>query len=204
MGFHAPSAAPELFGAAALTLGWVLIADGPLGIVHMIGFRVHRVGVIGLAIALVAIPPATGTLNHLFVTIPCLLAAVVLLRVGLVRWPALLDRSQAALTTPAPAAVPAPATATPATATPAAAPQAIAPVPPARPAPTLPAPVHDLARGAGRLAARAGAAADRTAEVTVPRGARVAGRLIGRRQQPPQPPQPAQPVVQPAQPPDER
>jgi len=87
MGFHAPGAAPELFGAAALTLGWALIADAPLGIVHLIAPRLHRTGLIALAVALAAIPLATGKLTNLAVLLPCLIAAAVLLRVGLVRWP---------------------------------------------------------------------------------------------------------------------
>jgi hypothetical protein len=149
---HVPAAAPPLLVAAGLILVWALLADGPVGVVKAVAFRIHRVGLMLMAVLVAALPVVTGRLTDLTVLLPCLGAAAVLLRVGLISTP--------------PRSRPGSAAAAPAAAVAAAAAPAVA--------------RRDLARGAGRIAARAERVVNRAAGETLPRQARLVGRVIGR------------------------
>ena len=159
---------------------WALIADGPLAPIRMIGLSVHRRGLLLVAVAVAVVPFATGQAHNLEVLLPCLGAAAVLLRLALIRIasPPVPDTltppgapSSALPESPSsPAAITAPV--------PAPAAKAIIGGPPPRTAGRPSA--AGVARVSGRLAGRAGSMAAQKADVAVPRGARAAGRLVGR------------------------
>jgi len=170
--------------AAGLVGIWALLADGPFSSARVIGLSIHRRGLLVVAVGMAVVPFATGEVHNLEVLLPCLGAAAVLLRLGLVRVPA----------GPALATAVAPPGAAPTSRHKAA--DAVPPSPPAvrsAPAPSTPpaaapdpTPVGEPAgapsavRATARLAGRATSIAAQKADVAVPRGARVAGRLVGR------------------------
>jgi hypothetical protein len=195
VGFHAPAAAPELLGAATAVVAWAVIADGPLGITRLIGLPVHRRGLLLIAAGVALVPFLSSRAGDLVVLVPCLAAGAGLLRFGLVRWPAFPDPTPTDQPAPGPGP-PSPGPTSPATpdpTTPSPAPTSPArtdPAPPG-PAPGTPATPHNatppsasLGRRIGRTAGRAGTIAGRQAEVALPRGARVAGRIVGRHRRP--------------------
>jgi hypothetical protein len=144
---HAPTAGAVLFGAAAALFVWAVIADGPLGAVRVVGFRLHRAGLVALSVVVLALPLLSGHLTDLTLLLPCAAAGLVCLRLALVRW-----------STAGPAAARAAAS------------------PPAQEAGRQ----EVAARAAGRIAGRTGRVVGRQADVMVPRGARIAGRLVAR------------------------
>lgn len=82
---HVPSAAPALLGAAAALGVWAFVSDGPLGLLPLVGLTVHRRGLIVIAVGVGAVPLLTGDPLSPSVLVPCLGAAILLLRVALVR-----------------------------------------------------------------------------------------------------------------------
>lgn len=82
---HAPSAAPELLGAGGIVLLWAVLADGSFGVARIIGYNLHRRTLVVIGVGIGLLPVVTGNLASLEVSIPCFGAAVVLLRLGLVR-----------------------------------------------------------------------------------------------------------------------
>jgi hypothetical protein len=185
MGFHAPDAAPELFGACVAVGLWAVLADGALAVRGVIGLGLHRQGLLVLAAGLAVLPFVSGKLTHLELLVPCLLVAAVFTRVGLVRWEGLapVPGGRAGAT----------AAGTSATA-PAVAPARPAPQPTApsrRPTPQGAAPSRRAAATArvfGRATGRAGTIISRDVNVAIPRAARVAGRVAGRARRPPDQP----------------
>jgi len=174
---HAPKAAPGLLVAAGLIGIWVFIADGPLAPIRVIGLGVHRRGLLAVAVAVAVVPFATGQAHSLEVLLPCLGAAVVLFRLGLVRLPS--APPERAPSPPVSDTRSSPIPTSPS------APSGMTSLVPAKTAPVSPPePSKDPAPGvvhvAGRLAGRAGSMAAHHADVAVPRGARAAGRLVGR------------------------
>jgi hypothetical protein len=165
MATRAPAVAPELFGASLALGAWALLAAGALGVRGPVGLRVHRRGLLVLAAGLVVLALARPRADLI---VPCVLAAAVLFRVGLVRWGALdrePDRSALEAQAPAhPVALPAALVARAA---------AVAPTTPR------------TARVAGRLTARAGTVLGQEASSALPRAARAVGRVAGRARQPP-------------------
>jgi len=173
MAIHAPDAAP-LLAAAVVVLTWALVADGPVGVRRLVGLRAHRRGLVAIGVAIGVLPIVAGSLNDLVVVGPCLLAAAVLIRGALVRWP-LADAEGADHPTLSPAGDG-------------------AGQPADRPADGLAesprtgqtahtgatAGVMSLARRAGRITGRTGTMA-RQANEAAPAGARAVGRLLGRR-----------------------
>jgi hypothetical protein len=162
LGFHDPKAAPYLFGAGGLISLWALIADGPLALAHLVGLRVHRIGILVVAVAVAALPFVTGDFHDLVVDGSCLVAAAALARFGLVRWPTVSGPATGAAAPTAPS----PTTESPTT-------------------------TELLGRRAGQVAGRAGTTAGRAGaaagqkvgdkiEVVVPAGARAAGRVAAR------------------------
>jgi hypothetical protein len=215
MGFHAPAVAPQLFGSSVALGAWAVVADGALALRGWVGLGLHRRGVLALAAGLAVLPVASGHVTTVELWVPCLLAAAVLGRVGLLRWPGL----ELASTNAAPAAPVIPASASASASASAPAP---APVPPATPlirgsSPAAPAatatpatpaassvtatPSGDergqnpsaqksraRARVLGRAAARAGTIVSRDVNIAIPRAARAAGRAAGRVRRPPDQP----------------
>jgi len=187
MGFHAPDAAPELFGACVGVGLWAVLADGALAVRGMIGLGLHRQGLLVLAAGLAVLPLVSGKLTHLELLVPCLLVAAVLARIGLVRWDALAPPAGSASAMPPdpragsdPRALsdPRPASAS-------------SPGGSARP---VARPVRAsrragaTARVFGRATGRAGTIISRDVNVAIPRAARVAGRVAGRARRPPDQP----------------
>ncbi|GAC1534634.1 MAG: hypothetical protein NVS3B12_15670 [Acidimicrobiales bacterium] len=144
-------------GSAVALVLWAAVAAGPVGIFPVVGLVGHRRGLVVLAGAIGVLPVMTGHVTDPVVILPCLLAAVVLLRSGLVRWPGLAGPSRTAdtsgLHTPAEPEV-APA--------------------------SLPPAAGVLVRRAGRVAGRSGSVLARHADIVVPQGARAAGKIVGR------------------------
>ncbi len=181
MGFHAPDAAPELFGACVGVGLWAVLADGALAVRGMIGLGLHRQGLVVLAAGLAVLPLVSGKITHLELLVPCLLVAAVLARIGLVRWDALTPPAESDSGTPAD---PRPVSGTrPASGTSAGG-SARSPARPARPSRRAGA----TARVFGRATGRAGTIISRDVNVAIPRAARVAGRVAGRARRPPDQP----------------
>ena len=170
---HAPGAGTVLVATAAPLAAWALIADGPFGIFHLTGLAVHRRGLIVLALLVGLAPLFAGRLSDPIVLVPCLLAAAVLLRCGLLRFPAGIEGPLPPATGTGDGG-----TAVPTTTGRAAPPAAVTAPAPSRKGPPV---TSAVARVAGRAAGRAGKVASRQAETVVPRGARAAGRYLGRR-----------------------
>ena len=165
---HVPSAAALLVGAAVVLVTWVVIADGPFGIVHVTGLAVHQRGLLVIGAAILALPVASGHLTDIVVVLPCLLVAALLIRNGLVHWNAAVTGSAPTKPGAAESTVSEPMHE------------------PARPAGTaLPDGTRVAIRRAGRAAGRAGTVVARHADVAVPTGARAAGKLVGRFRQAP-------------------
>jgi len=100
MGFHAPGVAPQLFASSVAVAAWALLADGALALRGLIGLGVHRRGMLLLAAGLIVLPVASGQVTRIELWVPCLLAAAVLSRVGLIRWPGLEARPETPLSAP--------------------------------------------------------------------------------------------------------
>lgn len=152
---HAPAAAAPLLAGAAGLLVWAAIADGPFAVVHVVGLSLHRRGLVILGLGIAALPFVTGRFTELIVVVPCLLAAVVLVRTGLLKLgaPPSADHTRP-------------------------------PTGDAGPGSTEPSHLPDATRArfrrAGQVAGRAGNVVARQADVAVPRGARAAGKIVGR------------------------
>ena len=136
---------------------WAAIAAGPFGIFPVVGLPGHRRGLVLLAVSIGTLPVVTGHLTDPIVIVPSLLAAAVLLRSGLVRWPGLASPA-------GPSQRPGQDSARD---------PEVVPV-------TLPPAAGVLVRRVGRMAGRSGTVVARHADVVVPQGARAAGKIVGR------------------------
>ena len=158
---HVPSAGLLLAGASVGLVAWAVIADGPLGIVHLIGLTVHQRGLVVIGAALGVLPVVSGHVTDPVVVLPCLIVAALLVRNGLVRWNAKVTGQGQAGSSDA-------------------APGRSRIEPPASTGTTLPDGTRYAIRRAGRATGRAGTVVARHADVAVPAGARAAGKVVGR------------------------
>lgn len=147
--------------AAAILLGWVAIADGPLGVAPVVGLEVHRAGLLVIGAGIAALPFLTGHASDVVVVVSCLLAAALLVRGGLTR-----GRGR---TVPSEPRSPNRATA-----------GQTGNELPVTSGKDLPHGALTTIRRAGRAAGRAGTVVARQADVAVPKGARAAGKVAGR------------------------
>ena len=159
MGFHAPVAAGLLLAASIVVGLWALVADGSAGLWRRVGLTPHRRGLVVIAGGLLLAPFAAGDLGHPAVLVSFLVAAVVLGRLGLLRWPALeVSAGSDGPSLGRPDGAPAPV-----------------------------AHRSTVARMLGRVTGRAGTIIAADVDAGIPRVARAAGRLAGRSRRPPGP-----------------
>ena len=149
---HTTAAAIPLVTGAVVLVGWAVVARGPLGVVPMVGLRVHRRGLVVVGIVLVALPVLSGHLTDPVAIVPCWLSGIVLGRMGMARW------------SPRSAAVA----------------DGAGHEPPTPAGSDLSNGTRHRIRSAGRATGRAGSVVARQADVAAPIGARAAGKIVGR------------------------
>jgi len=162
---HAPAAAAALMIAGGVVLAWALVADGPFAVVHVVGLTVHRRALILIGLGIAALPVLIGRITDPLLLVTCGLAAAVLLRCSFFRWPAGVGPAGGDSSADAAGG----RQATPAT-----------PDPPPGSGVDPPESHVSVVRRAARMTARTTTLAARQADAAAPKGARAAGRLIGR------------------------
>jgi hypothetical protein len=82
---HTKRGAPILLVAAGVVAGWAAVHDAPLAVLPAVGLGLHRAGLLGIAVGLLAAPAATGTLTDFTVSGPALLGGLLLFQLALLR-----------------------------------------------------------------------------------------------------------------------
>jgi hypothetical protein len=82
---HTNRGAPILLVAAGVVAGWAAVHDAPLAVLPTVGPGLHRAGLLGIAVGLLAAPAATRTLTDFTVSGPALLGALLLFQLALRR-----------------------------------------------------------------------------------------------------------------------